>query len=385
MCPAPRKPQNRGLERNLHVHPSKGFRWKHPQTGRYHYFGKLDPETGAPITRERANQTARALNLRFAPKTSIYDRVVGDASTSMSALVELHRTEVLAKRDLAAKTRETYDYYLGQIKNRVGSWDITSLTSFDVAQFLKTATDGDRARQLIRQQLIELFQTAIQEGLRHDNPAALTRRPVAKRRRMRLTEEGYRAVYEKAAPWLRNAMDLGLLTLQRREDLVSLRWEADDGTQLKIEQKKTGKRLGIAIGPELRALLDRCRDDVRSPFVIHRRPVRLRPTDRRAAARDHHTQVLPEQLTRAFERARALSGHYAEVGEGSTPPSFHEIRSLGIALYRKAGWPESRIQALAGHEDIEQTEHYLKGHEAPWAAVPCGMELPTGSVTEALP
>lgn len=363
MSPAPRKPKNRGLERGLHTHPTKGYRWRHPVTGKYFYFGK-------ECTREQAITTARALNLKFSPKTTIFDRIVGDASTSLRTVVATHRTEVLGKRKLSEKTQSIYSQYLTAIEKKIGDWDVGAVTPRDVAQFLKVACEGDRARQMYRQQLIELFNTAIEEGLRDDNPATATRRPVAERKRGRLTLEGFKQIRVTAPVWVQNAMDLALITLQRREDLVSLRWESDRGHVIRIEQHKTGKRLEIEVGPELRQILQRCRDNVASPFVLHRLPEKARPRHMRAEKRQHHTQILPEQLTRAFERARDASGAYAGV---SHPPSFHEIRSLGIALYRDAGWPKAKVQALAGHEHVEMTEHYLDGHEAPWERVASGL------------
>lgn len=375
MSPAPRRPQNRGLERGLHTHPTKGFRWRHPWTGKYFYFGKS-------CTRDEANKTARALNLKFASKTSIFDRIAGSQSSSLRSLISVHRQDVLALRNLADKTREIYEAYLSAIERRIGDWDVPSVTPHDVAQFLKTASEGDRARQIYRQQLVELFSTAIEEGLRDDNPAAATRRPVAKRKRGRLTLDVLRQIRAQSPCWLQNAIDLALITVQRREDLCALKWDADRGVYLRIEQHKTGKRLEIEIGAELRALLQRCRDNVASPYVLHRLPEKARPAHMRAEKRLHHTQVLPAQLTRAFERARDATGLFEGV---AYPPSFHEIRSLGIALYRDSGWTKEQAQRLAGHEDVAMTNHYLEGHEAPWERIQTGGLSAPRFVTEALP
>jgi integrase len=80
---------------------------------------------------------------------------------------------------------------------------------------------------------------------------------------------------------------------------------------------------------------------------------------------------LPEQLSRAFAAALDAAG----VG-GDAPPTFHEIRSLGGALLRDAGWTTEQIQALMGHGNASMTEHYLSGHEAPWQPVATGIALP---------
>ncbi|ULQ45456.1 tyrosine-type recombinase/integrase [Flagellatimonas centrodinii] len=375
MSPAPRRPSNRGLERGLHTHPTKGYRWRHPITGKYYYFGKA-------CGREEANSTARALNLKFSAKSSIFDKIAQGETSSMRSLIEIHRREVLSSRKLADKTRATYSDYLTAIERKIGDWDVSAVTPFDVAQFLKVASDGDRARQMYRQQLVELFATAIEEGLRADNPAAATRRPVAKRKRARLTRPDLMLIRAAAPSWLQNAIDLALVTLQRREDICALTWDADLGTTLRIEQRKTGKRLEIEVSSDLRVVLGRCRDNIASPFIIHRLPEKARPRSLRAKHRSHHTQVLPEQLTRAFERAREASGRFSGIDH---PPSFHEIRSLGIALYRDAGWTKEQVQRLAGHEHVEMTEHYLSGHEVPWERVSTGGLPPLPCVTEALP
>ena len=92
----------------------------------------------------------------------------------------------------------------------------------------------------------------------------------------------------------------------------------------------------------------------------------------RAEERSHHTQLLPEQISRAFAAARDAAG----IG-GKSPPTFHEIRSLGGALLRQAGWSVEQIQALMGHSATAMTEHYLAGHEQPKQQISTGLSLPT--------
>ncbi|PJL17149.1 integrase [Stenotrophomonas maltophilia] len=132
----------------------------------------------------------------------------------------------------------------------------------------------------------------------------------------------------------------------------------------------TNVRLKIALAGSLADLVARCRDDVVSPFVIHRLPEKARPSDMRAKERAHHTQVLPEQLSRAFSKARDAAGV-----DGRSPPTFHEIRSLGGALLRDAGWTTEEVQALMGHASKSMTEHYLEGHDMPWLEVAAASTL----------
>jgi len=204
------------------------------------------------------------------------------------------------------------------------------------------------------------------------NPALATRKFTHERKRAHLTIEDYQKIWGKAPAWV--AMDLSLLTLLRREDVVSLRFSDARAGSLWVVPSKTedssGVRLQITIGPELEAVLARARDAVVSPFVVHRLPEKARPQEKRAKARTHHTQVLPEQLSRAFADAR----DEAEIA-GDNPPTFHEIRSLGGALLQESGWTLQQVQALMGHSSETMTKAYLEGHDAPWQCVTTGIAL----------
>jgi integrase len=169
-------------------------------------------------------------------------------------------------------------------------------------------------------------------------------------------------------------MDISLVTLLRRDDVVSLKFsDVRDGALWVIPQKTESNslvKLKIRIGDQLAALLAQARDSVLSPYIIHRIPEKARPSNMRASARQHHTQVMPEQLTRAFQDARTAAGITA-----SNPPSFHEIRSLGGALLSEAGCKIEEVQGLMGHSSASMTVHYLEGHDTPWQEVQPGNVL----------
>lgn len=359
-----RKPGRRDWPQNLYAHRD-GFKYRHPITRKEHSMGK---------DKAKAFAAAKKLNALLMPSNDLVSKVLTPGETVADAITVFRRDD-MPGRKWAPKTAEVYKSVINRIENGLGSKAVADVTVKVCATFIREVTESDRARQQFRLVLGWILACAVEEGWIDTNPALATRRFQHERKRVRLTLDVYRAIWDQAAPWLRNAMDLSLVTLLRREDVVTVKFtDVRDGHLWVVPSKTEGStnvRLQIAVAGPLLDLLARCRDDVVSPFVIHRLPEKARPSDKRAKTRKHHTQVLPEQLSRAFAAARDAAGI-----TGDAPPTFHEIRSLGGALLRDAGWTTEQIQALMGHGNASMTEHYLGGHEAPWQPVTTGIALP---------
>ena len=141
-----------------------------------------------------------------------------------------------------------------------------------------------------------------------------------------------------------------------------------------------------------------------SPYIIHTKF----KEKRQAEERDHPTQIMAFYVSDAFRAVRDKVGIVAKTPE-SKPPTFHEIRSLGIHLHRKAAKRKAQqleaelisdqytpginaaqnislqtqsetlvkqVQVLAGHEDVRMTDEYESGHEEQWEEVVIHYELP---------
>jgi len=322
------------------------------------------------MDKAKAFAAAKKLNALLMPTNDLVDRVIGSKDTIADAIAVFRRDDVPGRK-WAPKTAEVYESVIRRIEAGIGARRVEEVTVKDCAEFIRAVTPSDRARQQFRLVLGWILGCAVQEGWIDTNPVLATRRFQHERKRARLTKKIYAAIWDQAEPWLRLAMDLSLVTLLRRDDVVSLKFsDVHDGFLWVVPQKTEGStlvKLKIRVGDELAALLSQARDAVLSPYVVHRLPDRARPSDKRAAARQHHTQVMPEQLTRAFQDAREAAGV-----AGENPPSFHEIRSLGGALVRDAGWTTEQVQALMGHASKSMTEHYLEGHDTPWHEVQTG-------------
>lgn len=348
------------------LYPNRdGFKYRHPVTRAETWMGK---------DKAKAFAAARKLNAILTPDSDLAAKVLAPVKTVDDAIL-VFRTDDVPGRKWAAKTAENYESVIKRIAAGIGDRALESLKVQDCATFIREVTDSPRSRQQFRLVLSWILACGVEEGWLDTNPALLTRRFRHERVRERLSLDDYNRIWAKAPAWVRNAMDLSLLTLLRREDVVTAKF-ADwrDGCLWVVPGKTettTGVRLQIRLGESGEELIARARDDIASPYIVHKLPERLKPTQKRAVGRDHHTQVMADQLTRAFAEARDA----AAVG-GDNPPSFHEIRSLGGALLvQQQQWTEEQVQALMAHSDVQMTKEYLDGHERPWTEVSVGLVL----------
>jgi hypothetical protein len=74
-------------------------------------------------------------------------------------------------------------------------------------------------------------------------------------------------------------------------------------------------------------VISRCRDDIVSPYLVHRRPDRKK--QKQAPTKDHWTQVEERYLTRAFKEAREAADCYKGWKEEEMP-GFHEVRHVSL-------------------------------------------------------
>ena len=357
----------RGLPVGLHLHPTKGWRYYHPQQKRYHYFG-------ARVSRADAIQAALTLNEVLRARVSLVDAVLGaEGNETVSSCIATHLADYLPQ-SCGPKALDNRRYILQAVsRSSLGARPIAAITTRDCVLYLRTL-ETPNMRHAYRAALHGLWSTALSEGLVETNVVSAIKTPTPQRQRSRLTLEDFFQIRSCAPSWLARAMDFALQTLQRREDLCLARWDDLTETHLRFRQGKTGTCIAIELSPPLLGVLEAFRDGVPSPFIIHRLPGKLKSQEDRSADRQHHTQVLPGQLSRAFAKARQASG--IAIGQAN-PPTFHEIRSLGIALYRsQPGWSLDLARSLAGHADQRMTARYADGHAPAYTPVPSGLVLP---------
>ncbi len=235
--------------------------------------------------------------------------------------------------------------------------------------------------------LKKLFSYAVDESLMLDNPATRKKmRRTDEKKRQRLSLEHFLAIRNAAFPWLRTAMDLALQTTHARLEVSRIRYSIREpkngicgcvwleqpvngiyGTlyihRQKV-QKKEASHVAIPIGEVLKKIIEESRDNVASPYVVHRIPDRNVKRSKEVA---HPTQVAPDYLSRSFSKLRdqlGLSDHL----EMEERPTFHEIRALAAHLFDNQGIdPQGRM----AHSDAKSTKIYTQNH-IDWVVVPHG-------------
>ena len=215
-----RKPSRRDWPQNLYAHRD-GFKYRHPVTRKEHSMGK---------DKAKAFAAAKKLNALLMPGSDLVSRVLTPGETVADA-IKVFRADDIPGRKWAPKTAEVYESVIRRIDAKLGEMAVADVSVKACATFIREVTDSERARQQFRLVLGWILACAVEEGWIDTNPALATRKFSHSRKRERLTIDVYGAIWDAAPQWLRNAMDLSLLTLLRREDVVSARFaDVRDGS-----------------------------------------------------------------------------------------------------------------------------------------------------------
>lgn len=363
----PRNKNNKGLPPNLYEGINGYYKYRRPDTGKWHSIGK---------DRVKAISAAKQLNSMLLPGRDIVGKVINEPVQVFNTFLDRFEFELMPERKLAVLTIKEHKKKLVHIRKELGDKLIDELSIKEISEFLDKfpSVSSNRYRSL----LIVIFKYAVAKGLCKENPVEKTLPKMEEKKRQRLELEGFLDIYNhpEAELWFKNAMDLGLQTLQRREDLVNLKFSDIKEGYLYVIQHKTEKHgdsayLKIKITPILQNVLSRCRDCFLSPFILHRKPDKHSKQNYKAESKQHFTQITPGYLTKAFSNIRDKLPRFKSIPMAKRP-TFHEIRSLGIKQYENRGID---AQALAGHKTRAMTDKYKEGHKPQWTEVEAGLDL----------
>lgn len=177
---------------------------------------------------------------------------------TVAEILERYRSDCFPK--LAPRTAREYVRHLGHLNARFGTRVAGELKPRDFGPFLQERANRRGQVQRVRQLAVlsAAFTHAVSFLYVMDrNPLREVKRPKSQPRTRYVTHAEYDGVRAIALPQIRLAMELAYLTGQRQGDVIGLRWK-DVDERVHFIQGKTGKKIGVKIGPKLEKTLDDC-------------------------------------------------------------------------------------------------------------------------------
>jgi len=228
MVPRPRSPANKGLLRRI----CTMTRAARPiaTDGKWFQFG---------TDRIKAIDAAKQLNLEFMHGADLVGTVLNNTSETFAGFLDTYERDVLPPRELAKGTLGPYAVHFRRFRKQFEGKAVDQITIRMIAEMLDALTP--RTANRCRALLIDIFNHAAVKGLCPDNPAASTINRIEKKQRKRHTVEGLKAIREKAPVWFQNAIDLALITAQRRTDILDMRFDGVRDGYLYLVRRKRRK------------------------------------------------------------------------------------------------------------------------------------------------
>ncbi|MBS7600495.1 MULTISPECIES: tyrosine-type recombinase/integrase [Pseudomonas] len=249
---------------------------------------------------------------------------------------------------------------LKQLRAAFADAPIDAITPQIIAQYRDKRSGKVRANREISL-LSHIYNMAREWGItERENPAAGIRKNRERPRDFYAGPEIWNAVYECAVDELRDAMDLAYLTGQRPADVLSMRARDCDEGYLQVAQRKTSKKLRIALCSEgkrndlgaliFKLLRQRYERGVRNPYLINTPDgrnvtasmLRLRFDDARKAAianaMEAHDGALAEQI-RNFQFRDIRPKAASEIDDLNQASRLlgHTDKRITETVYRRVG------------------------------------------------
>lgn len=365
----PRKKGNLDFPLNLYRGDNGSYRYRHPVTGKFHSMG---------TDKLKAFRAAQKLNGLLIPTPDLVAKVLNDGEEVILfkdfAQQYLDNLTLKGGRPIAENTLKNYKSLISRMSIAFGDVSIADISLKLISNYFESVVPS--AAQISRSILCSIFDIAVAKGLCKENIARMTLPVDVVKKRKRHTVEGLMKIREASPGWLQNAIDIAFLTTQRRVDICNMKWSDIKDGYLHVAQQKTTKEsddafdiahgagyVRIKINAELQAVLDRCKSELNSEYIIHNKDNRIVPNRRK--------MISPTALSIAFNTAAIKSNAYPNL-KGREIPSFHEIRALAIFLHKKKGLS---AQNLAGHSKQQMTKKYESGHEILWSNAEIGISL----------
>lgn len=262
---------------------------------------------------------------------------------TVSQILDRYQAECLPL--LAPRTARDYGRHIGHLKRAFGDRIVDELRPKDFGPFLQVPPGKKGRVQRVRQ--LAVLSAAFTQAVSfwyviERNVLRDVKRPKTVPRDRLIEDSEFEAVKAMAPLRVKLMMDLARLLGQRQGDLLELRWADIKDGELHVYQSKTGKRLAIELGTDVKRVLGKCwMLPNRAEYVITRK------------CGGRYTS---EGFRALWQRT---INKYCRL-QGSKRFTFHDIRALCAT---RCASPEIAMRLL-GHANISMTlKVYRRGIE----------------------
>lgn len=256
---------------------------------------------------------------------------------TVTGLIQRYRSDVLPGK--APKTQADRKWQLNRLDKVFGKMRLEAVTPPHIQRYL-----DKREKKIAGNREIKLFSTlyrhAINWGLCNSNPCEGAFYHPEPGRDRYITDAEFDRLKDKSDPMMRAIIEFAYLVGARRQDVLKLERKdiTDDGVY--IRQGKTGKRQLFYMTPEL----DRV---IKSAKRVNRKAKNLKYLFTNTKGQ----QITATGFNSAWRRLRETADLIGV--------NFHDIRAKAITdAYQYRGLDYA--QKLGGHQNRDQTEHYIK-------------------------
>lgn len=241
--------------------------------------------------------------------------------------------------ELAIKTRRQYENVSKTLREYFKGATMKAITPAHIAMWMdnhKSKIQSNTGKSIIS----NVFETAVRHGIVNRNPAKeIGYHTIAGRDRF-ITDAEYQALWDKAEPHVRIAMDIGYLTGTRIQDILDIKLQDVTPEGVFIKQGKTKKRMLFLACPAL--------DDVIARAKALPRPIR-------------GMHLLCNRYGRPYNY-RTFNDHWLDAVQatGIEGVHFHDIRAKAATEAKEMGMD---YQALLGHATRAMSDKYIRSRE----------------------
>lgn len=349
MSPRPRSGKNRDLSSvpNLYRDAKGYYMYRDPKTGAWHGLGR---------DKLQAMTQAHEVNKHYAAvEVTLLDKITGLSAKTVKAWCDEYGKHPHMLMICNGPKKSLTGESIG-----LGGKVMERLEPLDIATWLNQWNDRLSMRRSLLSSINVILKAAIGKGYIKTNPAENLTSPSFSVKRERLSLDVFMKIYDHAKPPLKRAMELAIMTSARRENVIGiLRADVKDG-YLHVEHVKGGLKVRYplsmhlsAVGWTLGDVIGRCRSNVVSKHLIHH----VKPIGTAKPGEKYADKGIEQMFREARDAAEIF---------GTSPPTFHEIRSLAVRLWKAQG---ADVKTMAGHRSEESSALYQDSRGKDWVTI----------------